>query len=62
MTAQYFVFDDIDIEICNEILEKKLMKQKMLNKIRRKTKLKKQDFKLKQIRLQKNLVIIENYF
>jgi len=27
MTDQYFIFDDIDIDICNEMLENKTMKR-----------------------------------
>ena len=67
---QYFIFDDIDIDICNEIFETKSMKQKIKQKIlkkqiRRKM-LRKQEFKLKQMKIQKilqrNIVILENYF
>ena len=61
MTDQYFIFDDIDIDICCEILKNKTMKQKILNKKIRRM-MQKQEIKLKEIRLQENIVIIENYF
>ncbi len=62
---QYFIFDDIDINIYNEILENKKMKQKIKQKILNKQKrrmMRKQEIKLKEIRFQNNIVIIENYF
>ena len=61
MTDQYFVFDDIDIDVCNEILKNKTMKQKMLNKKIRRM-MRKQEIKLKEIRIQGKFIIIENYF
>ena len=61
MTDQYFVFDDIDIDVCNEMLENKTMKQKMLNKKIRRM-MRKQEIKLKEIRIQGKFIIIENYF